>query len=271
MEFIIETFNYWRPSLISWSLTVIQSFLILIIGWFFINKLCKIVMMFFQKAIEDAGITSFLYSLLKFSLRVILVIMVLGHMGLNVTSLFAALGASLVAIGISLKDSLSNIVSGIILVINKPIHVGDYIEFENAKGTVINIEMLFTTLQSENESTTVVIPNSLLISKNINRKSEYNIELIEVFYESDSFTDKYNEFNKYFEKEFILNNNILHIPAPEIETKSQKDNNILIRLKVWCQNKHTDKVKTAVEKTVNKLGEKYKINFYEKIGKDFNK
>ncbi len=271
MEFVTDTFNYWRPSLINWSLAAIQSLLILIIGWFFINKVCTLVLIFFQKAISDAGIASFLNSLLKFSLRVILVITVLGHMGLNVTSLFAALGASLVAIGISLKDSLSNLVSGIILVINKPIHVGDYIEFENAKGTVINIEMLFTTLQSEDESKTVVIPNSRLISNNINRKSEYNIELIEAFYESDTFTEKYSEFNKYFEKEFILNSKILHLPVPEIEVKVQEDKKIFIKLKVWCQNKNESKIKSSLDKSVNKLEEKYKINFHAKDIKDFNK
>ncbi len=264
MDFFADAFNYWKPSLINWSLTLAQCFFILIVGWFFINKLCTLVLIFFQKAISDTGIASFLDSLLKFSLRVILVIMVLGHMGLNVTSLFAALGASLVAIGISLKDSLSNIVSGIILVINKPIHIGDYIEFENTKGTVINIEMMFTTLQAEGENKTVIIPNSRLIANNISRKSEYNIDLIEAAYESDSFTDKYGEFNKYFEKEFILNNKILHIPSPEIEIKVQKDNKIFIKLKVWCQNKYASKAKSTVNASVNKLGEKYKINFHEK-------
>ncbi len=261
MEFFTETFNYWKPSLINWSLTLIQSFFILTVGWFLINKLCTLVMIFFQKAVSDVGITSFLDSLLKFSLRVILIVTVLSYMGLNMTSLFAALGASLVAIGISLRDNLSNLVSGIILVVNKPIHVGDYIEFENAKGTVLRIEMLFTTLQAEDENQTIVIPNSRLISNNISRKSEYNSELVEIFYESDKFTDKYDEFNKYFEKEFILNDKIIHVPAPEVEIKVHEGENIYIILKVWCQNKHLPQAKSDINKMVKKLGVKYKINF----------
>lgn len=264
MEFFTNAFNYLQPSLVAWSLTVLQVLFVLVVGWFLINKLCTLLLIFFQKTNSDAGVASFLESLLKFLLRIILVITILGQLGLNVTSMFAALGASLVAIGISLKDGLSNVVSGIVLVLNKPIHIGDYIEFEGTKGTVIKIEMMFTTLQSDEENKTIIIPNSRLISNNIGRKSEFNAELIDVSYESDSFTDKYGEFGSYFEKEFILNNKILHLPAPEIEVKVQKDKKILIRLQVWCQNKHVNKVRNTLDKSVNNLGEKYQINFHLK-------
>ena len=87
---------------------------------------------------------------------------------------------------------------------------------------------------------------------------------MEVSYESDSFTDKHGEFPGYFEKEFILNSKILHLPAPETEVKIQKDNKISIKLKVWCQNKNSDKIKAALDKSVHKLGERYKISFHAK-------
>lgn len=87
---------------------------------------------------------------------------------------------------------------------------------------------------------------------------------MEALYESDDFTDKHGEFKGYFEREFILNNKILHLPAPEIEIKMLKDNKISIKLKVWCQNKYVDKVKIALDKSVKKLSEKYKINFHTK-------
>lgn len=264
MDVVIETFNYLQPSLTSWAWVTIQSLLILVIGWFVINKICTFALVFFQKAISDAGIISFLNSIFKFSLRAVLLVIVFSNMGVNVISLFAAIGASLVAVGILLKDSVSNLISGMILVVNKPLHVGDHVECGSARGTVLKIEMLFTTLQAEDEDKTVIIPNSLLISNYITRKSDYNTSLIEAFYESDNFTDKFNEFSKHFEKEFILNSNFLQIPAPEIKTKVQKDNKISIKIKVWCQNKYVSGAKSDIDKVVKKIGKKYKINFDNK-------
>ena len=130
----------------------VKALLIFLIGWWIINKVCKLVLVFFQKATSQASFASFLNSVLKFSLRILLIVSVLGYLKFNVTSLIAAIGASFVAIGISLKDSISNIVGGIILVTNNPIHVGDYIEFENVSGKVVKIEMLFTTLKSSEEN-----------------------------------------------------------------------------------------------------------------------
>ena len=121
----------------------VKALLIFLIGWWIINKVCKFVLVFFQKATSQTSFASFLNSVLKFSLRILLIVSVLGYLRFNVTSLIAAIGASFVAIGISLKDSISNIVGGIILVTNNPIHVGDYIEFENVSGKVVKIEMLF--------------------------------------------------------------------------------------------------------------------------------
>ena len=126
--------------------------IIMIVGWWLINKLSKVYLIFFQKASFDTGLISFFDSLIKFLRRVLLIVGVLDFLGFNTTSIVTAIGASFIAIGISLKDSLTNIVSGIILIINKPVHVGDYVELDGVKGTIIKIEMLFSFLKSSENS-----------------------------------------------------------------------------------------------------------------------
>ena len=195
--------------------------------------------------------------MLKFSLRILLIVSVLGYLKFNVTSLIAAIGASFVAIGISLKDSISNIVGGIILVTNNPIHVGDYIEFENVSGKVVKIEMLFTTLKSSEENKMVVIPNSRLVSNNITRKSQHDIKAVE-FNSVVSVPNNNVDFSKFFEKEFILNDKILQLPVPKIQIKKE-DSAVNIRIKLWCQVQDEEAVKMILENSFKKLCKKYKV------------
>lgn len=258
-------FNSWQSLATNWSIAVAKSILVMFLGWWVVNKICKMSLLFFQKSIPDKGITSFLYSIVKFSLRVVLIITALGCLGVNVGSFFAAIGASFVAVGLSLKDNLSNLMSGMVLVINKPIHVGDYIEFENVKGTVIKIEMLFTTLQTDDKNKTVIIPNSKLSANSIVRQSKYDISLIKRVYELDNFSEKYKEIKWYFEKEFILNNKILQIPPPNIEFETLKDNKTLLKINIWSMNKNQKALQEDVENSINRASQKYAINFREQL------
>lgn len=236
----------------------VKALLIFLIGWWIINKICKLVLVFFQKVTSQTSFASFLNSVLKFLLRILLIVSVLGYLKFNVTSLIAAIGASFVAIGISLKDSISNIVGGIILVTNNPIHVGDYIEFENVSGKVVKIEMLFTTLKSSEENKMVVIPNSRLVSNNITRKSPHDIKSVE-FNSDISVPNNNMDFSKFFEKEFILNDKIVQLPAPRIRIKKE-DNKAHIHIKLWCQVQDEEAVKTILENSFKKLCKKYKLS-----------
>lgn len=254
MEFIKSVSDHFGPSLQGVMFTVLQAIAIFVIGWWVINALCKVVLMFFQKSFKDVGVASLLESILKFSLRIILMVAVLQCLGFDVTAILAAIGASLFAVGISLKDSISNLVSGIILVVNKPIHIGDYIECEKSKGTVVKIEMMFTFLQSAEENQIVVIPNSILISSSINRVSEYNMVKIECERKLP-FVPKMFDLKKYMEKEFLLNSNIFTVPAPEVKLQGVEDGISTVVLSAWCQKNKTE----SVNKSLEAMAEKFEI------------
>ena len=255
MEFIKSIGGYVGPSLQVAFFSILEALAIFVIGWWVINAFCKFVLLFFQKSFKDVGVASLLESILKFSLRVILMVAVLQCLGFEVTAILAAIGASLFAVGISLKDSISNLVSGIILVVNKPIRVGDYIECEKSKGTVVKIEMMFTFLQSAEENQIVVIPNSILISSSINRVSEYNMVKIECE-RKIPFVPKMFDLKKYMEKEFLLNSNIFTVPAPEVKLQGVEDGISTVVLSVWCQKNNAASVNKSLETMVEKFESK---------------
>ena len=98
MDYFVKIINSWQPFVANGLLALLQSIFILIIGWWIINNICKLGLVFFQKTVSDSGITSFLYSLMKFFLRTILVLTAVSNLGINVNSIFTAIGASLVAV-----------------------------------------------------------------------------------------------------------------------------------------------------------------------------
>ena len=219
---------------------------IVLIGWWFINRISRLSAVFLRKASVDESITSFLNS-----------VMALSILGVNVNSIVTALGASLVAIGISLKESLSNVVSGIVLVVNKPIHVGDFIEFDGFSGTVMKIEMLFTTLKTAEEGKTVIIPNVKLVSNTVVRKSEYDLSKSEFNYRISFNKLNKESVRKFLEKEFLLSGSVLQIPSPEVVFEKVSEGKGKLKIVVWSQSRYKEKASIEIEKAVAKLPAKF--------------
>ncbi len=86
----------------------------------------------------------------------------LGTMGINVTALVTGLGLVGFALGFALKDSLSNIIAGFMIIFYHPFQVNDFISVSTINGTVVDINLRYTTIHTDTE--THVVPNSTLIS-----------------------------------------------------------------------------------------------------------
>lgn len=89
----------------------------------------------------------------------------LSKLGFDVSALVAGLGLTGFALGFALKDAISNLVAGIMIVIYKPIELGNIIEVSSTKGEVIDINLRYITIESE--GVTNLIPNSLILSNKV--------------------------------------------------------------------------------------------------------
>ena len=97
---------------------------------------------------------------------IVIIILALAIMGLNTASILTVIATGGVAIGLALKDSLGNIASGIIIIINKPFRKGDYIIVSGVEGKVNKIN-LFNTLLTTWDNKVVVVPNSVAVNNPI--------------------------------------------------------------------------------------------------------
>ncbi len=140
---------------------ILGAIAIMIVGWWLAAVVAKGIRKALGKSKVEKGAVSFICSVIKTFLILIALVSAIAQLGINITSVIAALGAAGITAGLALKDTLSNFASGIFILFNKPFVTGDFIEVEGSTGTVVNIELMFTTLRTA-DNKHVVFPNSKL-------------------------------------------------------------------------------------------------------------
>ena len=137
---------------------ILVALVVFIIGRYVVKLLNRLFRHMLERGTIDPGVQSFLRSLVNIILLVLLVLSVVGALGINTTSLAALLASAGVAIGMALSGNLQNVAGGIVILLFKPYKVGDYIEAQGNEGTVKEI-LLFHTIIQTVDLRTIYIPN----------------------------------------------------------------------------------------------------------------
>ncbi len=161
----MENVDVYAQKLIEFSVTygpkVIGAILVLIVGWWVIGRIVSSLKTVMTSRNMDAGLVSFLSSLLGAVLKVLLVISVASIVGVETTSFVAVIGAAGFAVGLALQGSLANFAGGALIMIFKPYKVGDFIEAQGYCGVVKEIQ-IFVTILTTGDNKTIIIPNGPL-------------------------------------------------------------------------------------------------------------
>ena len=136
---------------------------IFIIFWIAGKILMNMVQKMLDEKIPHANISRVLAGIVKNLMVIVGFITALGTMGVNISAIVAGLGLTGFAFGFAFKDMLSNFISGILIFIYEPFSLGDIIEVEGKKGKVIDINLRYVTIESENQN--ILVPNSISVSK----------------------------------------------------------------------------------------------------------
>ena len=127
----------------------------------------KILMSMARKLLDEksphGNISRVLAGIVKNLMVIVGFITALGTMGINISAIVAGLGLTGFAFGFAFKDMLSNFISGILIFIYEPFSLGDIIEVEGKKGKVIDINLRYVMIESENQN--ILVPNSISVSK----------------------------------------------------------------------------------------------------------
>ena len=112
---------------------------------------------------NHGNISNVLSKIVKNIVLVIGFISSLGTLGMNISAIVAGLGLTGFAFGFAFKDMLSNFISGVLIFIYEPFSIGDIIQVEGKEGKVVNINLRYVTIESDNQN--ILIPNSISVSK----------------------------------------------------------------------------------------------------------
>ncbi len=142
---------------------LLLAIIVYIAGKWLLNKSLKLMDATFLKQQLDSSLRSFLRSGVTTTFYILIIIMVIQLLGVNTTSLVAMLASAGLAIGMALSGTLQNFAGGVMILFLKPYRVGDYICTLEIEGTVKEI-MLFTTVLETYDHHTIFVPNSTISS-----------------------------------------------------------------------------------------------------------
>lgn len=155
---------------VSFGLKVLAALAIYLIGAWVIRKIKGVISRIFERKKTDASIASFVQSIVSIALTVILIIITIGAVGIDTTSLAALLAGGGMAIGMALNGTVQNFAGGIMIIAFKPFKAGDYIEAQGYEGTVAEVNIVSTKLITA-DNRCIIIPNGALSNGTINNFS----------------------------------------------------------------------------------------------------
>lgn len=206
----------------------------LIFGWWAIKLLVGYMRKIFEKRGQDPALTKFLVTLANWGLIILLLVSVVGMLGIETTSFIAVLGAAGLAIGLALQGSLSNFAGGVLIIALKPFKLGDWIEVNGISGSVKDISMFYTKLNTFGNQL-AIIPNGELANENIINYSGEGIRrdaiTIGISYESNIKLAKETLMNLLQEQEDILTD-----PAPAVVVTELADSSVNLSVRFWAKN-----------------------------------
>ena len=223
------------PDMVSFGIRLAVALLIFIIGRFIIQLIRKSVKHSIERSGVDTGVAQFTDSLLKFGLYVLLIMIVAGNLGIEVSSITALFAAAGVGISLALQGTLSNLAGGVQILFLKPFVVGDYIIEDTNKneGTVKEIKVFYTKLSTV-DNKTIVIPNGILTGNsltNVTAKAERQLDLkVGISYQSDLKKAK-----DTLEKLIQENPNIIKEEEWKVFVDSLGDSAVILGMRAWVK------------------------------------
>ena len=216
-----------------YGLKVLAAIIILIIGRWVAKGICKLIGRMMERSKIDPTVRRFTVNMAYIALVAFVVLAALSQLGIQTTSFIAVLGAAGLAVGLALQGSLANFAAGFLMIIFRPIRVGDYIEGAGVAGTVEEVGIFTTTLVSP-DNKTVIIPNAGLTGGNIvnwTLKGTRRVDLIIGI----GYGDDIDKAKQLMKDILAQDDRILKEPAPLVAVVELGDSSVNFVVRPWVK------------------------------------
>lgn len=256
--------SFWTEvgqTMLHFGLKVLAALALFVIGWWLIGVIKNAMARLFVRRKVEATLASFISSFVSITLTILLVVISVGTLGVDTTSLAALLAAGGMAIGMALSGTVQNFAGGIMLLVFKPFKAGDLVEAQGTLGTVVEVNITATKILTP-DNRVVILPNGALSNGLINNYSGRPLRRVEwmvsVSYGVDAKDCKdailaivnsdprvlqantdmrqlYDEMKISQYQLSTVNYRMNAIPAPFVALKSLNENDITFVVRAWVR------------------------------------
>jgi len=226
--------------LINFGPKLIGAFLIWIIGSFAIKMLMKGVKKTFKKSNYDESLQKFLTNLINWSLKIVLIVVVLTTVGIATTSFAAILASIGLAIGLALQGSLGNFAGGVLIMLFKPFKIGDLIEAQGEIGVVKEIEV-FTTKLTGLSNKEIILPNGNLSNGTIVNYTTEGTRRVDLIF-GIGYNSDIKKAKEVFMSVVKAHPKVLTSVEPTVDVLALGDSSVNFAVRPWCKSEDYWKV-----------------------------
>lgn len=217
---------------LAYLIQIAQALVILVVGWIIAGWMKALTRRSLDRMKRmDATLKPLLSNIVRYTIIIFTIVAVLAHFGVQTASIIAVVGAAGLAIGLALQGTLQNIAAGIMLLLLRPFRNGDYIEAGGIGGTVQEIG-LFTTLLNTADGVFISAPNSTLWNGTIKNYSKNSTRRIDLDV-GVSYDDDVNGAMEVLRTVMADDSRVLTDPVPEVMVVALADSSVNIRMRCW--------------------------------------
>jgi len=216
---------------VPWTIKIVAAVLIYIIGRWVAKLIVKSVVKLMEKSNVDESLRKFVGNIIGAVLTIFIIIAAIEQLGVDTTSIMAIFAAAGLAVGLALKDSLSNFSAGVMLIMFKPFKLGDLITAGGSTG-VVEVIQIFNTIMRTGDNQEIIIPNSHIYGApiiNLSKRDTRRVDLVIGI----GYDDNIGKAKQLIEDIISNNSLILTDPAPTIMVLELGESCIDIAVRPW--------------------------------------
>lgn len=243
-------------NLIKYSVSILAALIIYFIGTKIIKYIIKLMDKFFEKSKLDISLRKFFISFSRLGLKILLLIIIMGVLGISSAPFVALIGAAGLGIGLALQGGIGNFTGGILILTLRPFSVGDYILTQafSQEGTVEDIQVFYTIIRTK-DNKIVTIPNGELSNNGVINYTAKPTRRVDLKFGVD-YGESVQQVKSAILEVIKKQGQVLFDPEPFINISEHADSAIIFDVFVWCNTENYLKVKYD-------LIEKVKLKFDE--------
>jgi small conductance mechanosensitive channel len=243
---------------IQWGIKIIVAIAIYVIGKWIAKIITNIVKKLLEKSKVDVTLIKFLGNLTYIGLLILVIIAALGTLGVDTTSFAAIIAGAGLAVGMALKDNISNFGAGVLILLLRPFKIGDFVEIAGTSGVVDEIG-IFNTIIKTGDNKIIIIPNNNIIGNNIINYSREKIRRIDLVI-GVGYEDDLKLVKSTLEEILHSHPKVLKDPAPSVALAELADSSVNFNVRPWVKTEDYWNVRSELLEQIKETFDKKGIN-----------